>query len=67
MKKYICDECLREITHDYPPANFGCYDFTTQGNTNKYEVVPQITKMVGGMWEASDLCIDCARYIVGKV
>lgn len=67
MKKYICDMCQREIPHMYPPPNFGRYDFSVLNNNQEYMIVPEITIMNNGFWEAADLCVDCARYLVGKV
>jgi hypothetical protein len=78
MRKYICDFCDSEIKHNIPPTNYRTtatgvtfvskepyshYDFLV---TNKNKTL-QIEICFYKNNDHSDICIDCARYLCGKV
>lgn len=78
MKKLFCDHCAREIvattksSSQTPMSLYDPYEFLVTDKGKEYTILPffhigRTTFSLMGASPSCDLCVDCARYLCGKV
>jgi hypothetical protein len=69
MRKYICDSCKMEIKHGaggYGSYPYSLYEFPSKDKNNSEYLLSTCFIRVSDN-DRAELCIDCARYLCGRV